>query len=67
MSRFIVAEITKNWQSGFSESPIIAIQFETVIEKNLERGYKLHSFQLHQILISEDTMTETIIAVFERL
>lgn len=64
----IVAEISKNWRNG---SPVnldpqpIATLFEWVIEMNRQRGYRLHSFQLHQVMTAPDMLTETIVAVFE--
>jgi hypothetical protein len=69
MSRFIVAEVSKNWVEGepfLPETELIANQFEMVIQRNLERGYKLHSFSLHRLLISPTEMNETIVAVFEK-
>lgn len=61
----IVAEITKNWIRGQSESPLLAVQFERVIEVNRLRGYKLGSFQIHQSFPYPHAMIETIIATFE--
>lgn len=66
MNKFIVAEVTKNWIEGKSSSPLLSNQFEEVIEVNLKRGYQLHSFQIHQLLIDNKSMAETIIAVFEK-
>lgn len=67
---FIVAEISKNWRRNAelpaSSTQIIAGMFEDVIEHNRQRGYLLHSFQLHRLLTSLDEMNETIIAVFRR-
>lgn len=72
--RFIVAEITKNWTRGQIEAkPLLCQEFETVINHNLSLGYRLHSFQLHQLMTNDgsngepEVMTETIIAVFERI
>jgi hypothetical protein len=69
MNRFLVAEISKNWVEGEPYTPetvLIAQQFEVVINRNVERGYKLHSFTLHRLLMSPSEMNETIIAVFEK-
>jgi hypothetical protein len=69
MNRFIVAEISKNWVDGepfLPETQLIANQFELVIQRNLERGYKLHSFVLQRLLVSPTEMNETIVAVFEK-
>lgn len=68
MNRFIVAEISKNWIDGqpACRGPFINELFEQVIEVNRQRGYRLHSFQLHRIMQSPRTMNETVLAVFER-
>ena len=65
---FIVAEISKNWADGESvaNTPLLANQFERVIEHNRRRGYWLHSFQLHRMMTAPGILNETIIAVFER-
>jgi hypothetical protein len=69
---FIVAEITKNWREGRSRTQrLLAEQFETVINVNHSRGYRLQSFHLAQFLVpateeASAMVTETIIAVFER-
>jgi hypothetical protein len=64
---FIVAEISKSWINGESHTPLLLAQyFERAIEVNRERGYRLHSFQLHRFMVSFEQMNETIIAVFER-
>jgi hypothetical protein len=65
---FIVAEVSKTWINGQSARPaLLAEQFELVIETNRQRGYRLHSFQLHRMMTSLSAMNETIIAVFERV
>jgi hypothetical protein len=65
---FIVAEVPKTWINGQSARPaLLAEQFELVIETNRQRGYRLHSFQLHRMMTSLSAMNETIIAVFERV
>ena len=66
--RFIVAEISKNWRDGKSvtDTPILAQQFERVIEVNHERGYRLLTFQLHRLVTQPGELNETIIAVFEQ-
>jgi hypothetical protein len=67
MTPFIVAEISKTWIDGGSASVLLlAEQFEVAIEHNRLRGYRLHSFQLHQVMVAWNQLTETIIAVFER-
>jgi hypothetical protein len=37
-----------------------------VIERNLRRGYRLHSFNMHRLMTRPEELNETIIAVFER-
>lgn len=77
--QFIVAEISKSWINGEPADPsrpLLCRQFEIVIAVNLERGYRLHSFQLSQCMTASptlrhehydtDQLIETIIAVFER-
>lgn len=68
--RFIVAEMSKNWLAGDEVTPgsgLLCQQFERIIAHNLQRGYRLHSFQLHRLMCNPDEMNETIIAVFERI
>ncbi len=65
---FIVAEVSKSWIDGqpVSTTPLLAESFEFIIETNRQRGYRLHSFQLHRLMASINQMNETILAVFER-
>jgi hypothetical protein len=65
--RFIVAEVSKNWVRGqpLVDTEIISRQFESVINTNAARGYRLHSFTLHRLANGHDELNETIIAVFE--
>lgn len=72
MNEFIVAEISKNWFAGDGakaddRANHISYAFEQVIETNRLRGYALHSFQLHRLMTDEETMNETIIAVFRKV
>jgi hypothetical protein len=67
--RFIVGEVSKNWQRGLEAVPgsgLLAQRFEQMIEHNQARGYRLFQFQLHRTMVNFDEMNETIIAVFER-
>jgi hypothetical protein len=65
---FIVAEISKSWINGSAKSPLLISEaFEQLIEHNRQRGYRLHSFQLHRLMTRPDEMNETVIAVFEYL
>ena len=66
---FIVAEVSTNWPKTWPVGPcdLIAGKFEDVIEHNRRRGYRLHSFQLHRLLVDAEQMNETIVAVFERV
>lgn len=66
MTPFIVAEVSKTWIDGTAESPLLLCErFERVIEVNRQRGYRLHSFTLHQLMTDSHQLVETIIAVFE--
>lgn len=74
IKQFIVAEISKNWERAVyvgdtsnlaAAGLLVSNMFERVIEVNLERGYKLHSFEVHRLMVGPDDMNETIIAVFE--
>jgi hypothetical protein len=66
---FIVAEVSKNWISGTEAKPgsgLLAEQFQRVIETNRKRGYMLYQFQVGRLMVADDEMNETIIAVFQR-
>ena len=64
----IVAEISTNWPKAWpAHADMIGAKFELVIAHNLERGYRLHSFQLHQVVVQSGQMVETIIAVFQKV
>lgn len=68
--RFIVAEVSKNWTDGYhadNDTRLLAQMFEHIINVNDERGYRLHSFEIHRRMADERTLNETIIAVFERI
>lgn len=66
MTPFIVAEVSKNWVNGYEVEPgLLAERFEEVIEVNRQRGYRLHSFQLHRVMVAQRQLNETIVAVFE--
>lgn len=64
--QFIVAEVSKNWNKDSPASDLVCQRFEHVINHNLQRGYRLHSFTLHRLMTEPDCLNETIIAVFER-
>lgn len=64
MNKFIVAEITKNWTSQTPATDFLSQKFEGVINVNAERGYKLIDWKLSTV-VKNDTLTETIIAIFE--
>ncbi len=70
MSRpFIVAEVSKSWIKGkpaTGDERVLAELFEMVIERNRQRGYRLHSFEVHRLMVRPDELNETLIAVFER-
>ena len=66
MTRFIVAEVSKNWtRSGPVQETTLSQMFETIIAINLSRGYRLHSWKLSQINDDLGALNETIVAVFE--
>lgn len=67
--QFIVAEISTNWPKPWPvpRREHLGAKFEEVIEVNRDRGYRLHSFQVSQVMTSTEMMTETIIAVFEKI
>jgi hypothetical protein len=68
MLPMIVGEVSKNWDEGTPhDGDFLAKIFEKMIETNLLRGYKLHSFSLHRMMTRAHSMNETIIAVFQRL
>lgn len=68
MTPFIVAELSKNWIDGVAlvDNGLLCQLFEQCIEHNRQRGYRLHSFQLHRMMTGERELNETIIAVFEQ-
>lgn len=69
MNKFIVAEVSKTWSRGDSKigrANLLSERFELIIEVNRQRGYRLHSFALNQLIADTDSMVETIIAVFEQ-
>jgi len=65
---FIVAEVSKNWHRGVPETPgLVSQALERVIQVNLLRGYRLHSFTLNRLMVSDCELNETIVAVFEAI
>jgi len=71
MEKYIVAEITKNWQKDGPVTDLISQRFENVINVNFNRGYALKDWKISTVVISEAncpeliSLTETIIAIFE--
>jgi hypothetical protein len=65
---FIVAEVSKNWPENDHDGMprLLSERFEAVIERNLQRGYRLHSWRLSQWSPEPGYLNETIIAVFTR-
>lgn len=63
---FIVAEVSKNWNSSGSEVPI-SKSFEDVININAARGYKLVDWKFTSVCTGgdRDNILETIIAIFK--
>lgn len=66
---FIVAEVSTNWPKAWPvpQREHLGSKFEEVIEHNRQRGYRLHSFQVSQVITAPEQMTETIIAVFQKV
>lgn len=64
MQKFIVAEITKNWDKQTPVNDLLCQRFEAVININSERGYKLIDWKITSAT-NNDILTETIIAIFE--
>jgi hypothetical protein len=64
MKRFIVAEITKNWDNQTPVNDLLCQRFEAVININLERGYRLFDWKI-MTAVNNNVLTETIIAIFE--
>jgi len=62
---FIVAEMSTTWMHGGPAVTLISRKFEDVIERNLQRGYLLHSFS-HSQVIGRGEQQETIVAVFRK-
>lgn len=66
MEKFIVAEITKNWNKRTPVKDLISQKFEMVINVNNNRGYKLIDWKL-SVANTSKLLTETIVAIFERV
>lgn len=64
MNKFIVAEITKNWTKTTAVTDLLCQRFETAINHNAERGYKLIDWKITSTQ-NDTVLTETIIAIFE--
>lgn len=68
---FIVAEVSKNWP--LEGTFLLSQGFEQVIETNHQRGYRLHSWRMSRVVLSNPgqlysgDINETIIAVFEKV
>lgn len=67
MSKFIVAEVSKNWHTSAQASNLISQQFESVINVNAERGYTLTDWKIVRTYLQEGWLNETIIAIFEKV
>lgn len=66
MDQFIVAEVSKTWiRDKPREAGLLSHKFELVINTNDTRGYKLTDWKLSQVA-TENELTETIIAIFEK-
>jgi len=65
MDRFIVAEVSKSWEAHTPQTNLLCQQFEAVINRNNQRGYKLKDWKIFTTPTPE-VYTETIIAIFEK-
>lgn len=65
MNKFIVAEVSKNWDKQTPVAELLSQKFEEVINVNSERGYKLIDWKISSV-VSEGVLNETIIAIFEK-
>jgi len=62
----IVHEIVSTLQPNGDNGPAIGVKFQEVIRSEIERGRKLHSWNLGQVFDSTNgRYTDTIVAVFE--
>lgn len=70
MERYIVGEVSVNWKDGQlapgSSGRLISQQFEEMVNFNDGRGYFLKHWKLSQIVMPENVMLETVVAVFEK-
>lgn len=63
--RFIVAEVSKNWETESSERDLLCSRFEMVINVNHDRGYILKDWKISSV-VNNGYINETIIAIFEK-
>lgn len=65
---FTVDEVATVWPKPWPVRPgeLLTAKFEDLIEQHRQRGYRLHSWQLHRLVLPEDRLNETIVAVFQR-
>ena len=64
--RFLCVEITSNWPAAWPAQDMAA-KLEVAIANQLERGYRLHSWNGWAVSSEERRVTETVVAVFERV
>jgi hypothetical protein len=65
--KFIVAEVSKNWQAGdTAEQELLSQRFEAVINTNLARGYLLVDWKT-SVYVHDEIVNESIFAVFEKM
>lgn len=69
MKKFIVSEVTKNWDYATErDGDFISQRFELVLNENAKRGYRLVDWKLNTVINeSEGVLTETIVAIFEQM
>lgn len=68
-SRWIVAEVSRNWPPTSPGSLPLSARFEQVLATNQARGYRLHSWRMTSTAVEDaynrPGIVETIVAVFE--
>lgn len=66
-AEFIVAEVSKTWPEKPEDgNDIVSQRFQLVIQRNLRRGYSLHSWSL-STGYANNHVVETIVAVFRKV
>lgn len=64
--RFVCVEITSNWPQAWPARDMAA-KLEVVIANQIASGYRLHSWNGWAVSSEPRSVTETIVAVFEKV